>query len=210
MSKPTWIFVAGLPRSGSTTQYQIVDTILRDKNLGIGISYHTEDKLKEYDKSGHDMIACKVFAPLWKYSYDVPNGMKKRESYGKKIIDEGRFKAVMTVRNPFDIVTSMKRRDIDRNEYDFQKILRELPRHFGDALQWATLPSDVIYISKFEDFTLHLPRETAAIAKHLGIELSKDDIHRIGNEFRIEAIKARGIAQLYTILVINAIGKNNI
>lgn len=192
MSKPTWVFVVGPPRSGSSTQYDITRTIAEDKNKGIGIGYHTEDQLKEYDRSGHDMIVCKVFAYLPEYYYDVPNGMRKRESYGRKIFDEGRLKAVMTIRNPFDIVTSMKRRDIDRGQdFDFKKVLSELPRHFGDALAWASLSPDIIYISRFEDYTAHLPRETANIAHHIGIPIEMDEAHRIGNLFKIDEIKKR-------------------
>ena len=45
-----WVFVAGIYRSGSTTQYEMVRDIVTQTGNGIGIGYHTENKLTEYDK----------------------------------------------------------------------------------------------------------------------------------------------------------------
>jgi len=49
MTKPTWIFVAGPYRSGSTTQYEMARDIVEKTNTGIGIGYHNERRLKEFD-----------------------------------------------------------------------------------------------------------------------------------------------------------------
>lgn len=186
MTKPTWVFVSGTYRTGSTTQYQITRNIVEETNNGIGIGYHTEDKLKEYDKSSHKFIVCKVFAPLWLYYYDVHEGMKKKESYGKLIYNEDRLKAVASIRNPYDIMTSIKRRNQGKPEFNFHHTAtEELPRWLSDLTKWIDL-GELTYWSKFENFTKHLPRETAFIANHLGIKLSGKDNHSIGNRFRIE------------------------
>lgn len=191
MTKPTWIFVAGTYRTGSTTQYQITRNIVEETKNGIGIAYHTEEKLREFDNTNHKFIVCKVFAPLWEYFYNVHEGMKKQESYGKVIYHENRLKAVVSIRNPYDIMTSIKRRSQDKPEFNFHHTAtEELPRWLSDLTKWIDL-GDLTYWSKFEDFTKHLPKETANIAGHLGIELSGDDHHKIGNRFKIDELNRR-------------------
>lgn len=191
MSKPTWIFVSGTYRTGSTTQYEITRTIVEATNNGIGIGYHTEEKLKEYDASGHDMIVCKVFAPLWEYYYDTHDGMKKKESYGKRIFEDNRLRAVATIRDPRDIMASIKRRNRGKPEFNFHHVAtKELPRWLDDLQKWIDLGT-LTYYSKFEEYTQHLPKETANIAEHLNILLGKNQHHDIGNLFRIDALEER-------------------
>lgn len=191
MTKPTWVFVAGTYRTGSTTQYEITRTIVEATNNGLGVGYHTEEKLKEYDTSGHDMIVCKVFAPLWLYYYDTHDGMKQKESYGKRIFEEGRLKAVATIRDPRDIMASIKRRNRDKREFNFHHVAtKELPNWLKDLAKWIDL-GELVYYSKFEEYTQHLPRETANIAHHLGIALGKNQHHEIGNLFRIDEMETR-------------------
>ena len=60
MSKPTWVFVAGAYRTASTTQYQMARDIVEQTENGIGIGYHTERKLKEFDEKESDLVVCKV------------------------------------------------------------------------------------------------------------------------------------------------------
>lgn len=189
MTKPLWIFVAGPPRSGSSTQYEITRTIAEDTDSGIGIGYHTEEKLREYDNSKHDMIICKVFAYLPEYYYDTHDNLKAKESYGKIIANEDRLKTVVTVRNPLDIVTSMKKRAGDN--WNMKETLKDLPRWLNDAIKWIDLGPKITYYSRFEDYIKNLPTETLNIANHLGIELPDKGHHRIGNLFRIEKIQER-------------------
>jgi len=192
MTKPTWAFVAGTYRSGSTTQYQITRDIVEETKSGIGIAYHTEDKLKEFDATDHAFIACKVFAPLWLYYYDVHNAMEQKESYGKKIYQQGRLRAIVSVRNPYDIMTSIKRRSENKPEFNFHHTAtEELPRWLDDMVKWIDLGPEITYWTKFEEFTLNLPQETAAIAKHFGIELTGKMNHKIGNRYRIEKLNER-------------------
>lgn len=187
MTKPTWVFVAGTYRSGSTTQYQITRNIIEETNNGVGIGYHTEEKLSDWDETPHRFIVCKVFAPLWLYYYDTHDNMKQKTSYGKRILEDGRLKAIVSVRDPRDIMTSIKRRNQDKPEFNFHHTAtEELPRWLADMMQWIDLGPEITYWSKFEDFTLNLPNETSAIAKHLGIKLGERDHHNIGNRFKIE------------------------
>ena len=102
--KPTWVFVAGPYRSGSTTQYRIVEDIIDETNNGKGIGYHTEKKLKEFDVEGNKpFVVCKVFEFL-------PESFRGEESYGKTLHDEGRVMSVVSVRDPRDIIVSMRKR----------------------------------------------------------------------------------------------------
>lgn len=176
MTKPIWLFVAGHYRSGSTTQYQIARDIVEETGNGKGIGYHTEAKLKEFDaKSDHRYIVCKVFEFL-------PGGFRGKPSHGELIHRQGRLKALVTVRDPRDMIVSMRKRTQDQgNEFDFDKVVaEELPVWLANVEKWIDLGPEITYWSRFEDFTERLLPEVRQIARHvldvpsLEVELAKD------------------------------------
>lgn len=185
MPKPTWLFVAGPYRSGSTTQYQMVRDIVEETKSGIGIGYHTEKKLKEFDVDGeHRYIVCKVFEFLPDGYHDIHDDRQFKPSYGKTIHEEGRARAVVSVRDPRDIIVSMRKRAGDKFNFK-QTVTDELPRWLDNATKWIDLGPELSYHSRFEDFTLDLHAEARRIAAFLDIKLGGKH--------------ARGIARRYTI-----------
>lgn len=195
MTKPLWIFVAGTYRSGSTTHYEITRSIVEDTKNGVGIGYHTEERLQHYDTTNHKMIVCKVFAPLWLHYYDTHDDLKPKPSYGRKIYDEARMKAVVSIRDPRDILTSMKKREQAKKGRDWYKdaidtATNKFPLWLGDVEKWCNL-FGVTYWSKFEVFTQDLPGEVQRIAKHLDIILTVKQAEDIASRFTIDALNKR-------------------
>jgi hypothetical protein len=187
MTKPTWVFIAGPYRSGSTTQYQITRDIVEETKNGIGIGYHTEGKLKEFDAPGQRYVVCKVFEFLPDGYHDIHDGERFKPSYGKAIHGEGRAMAVVSVRDPRDIIVSMRKRSGD--QFNFQRTATvDFPRWLGNAAKWA----DVGYWSRFEDFTLDLPGEVRRIAAYLGIRVGGRHAEDIARRYTVGEQRKRG------------------
>lgn len=172
MSKPTWLFIAGTYRSGSTTQYRIVRDIVNKTGNGRACGYHTEPKLAEFDLRTDRFIVCKVFKCL------PLDGFKGRLSLARTFYEERRLKALITVRNPLDIITSMMerhRRQLENPKdnaepFDFHhRATIDFPEWLGDLDKWADLPDT--YVARFEKFTADLEGEVNRIGRYLGIPL---------------------------------------
>jgi len=180
---PTWVFVAGTYRSGSTTHYQMTRDIVEETKNGKGIGYHTEAKLEEFDVEGNKpYVVCKVFEFL-------PNGFKGEPSYGKKLLNEGRMMSVVSVRDPRDIITSMYARDERRGvTFDIDKVAKkDLPVWLANVERWIDFDPKMAYWTKFEEFTRNLLKEIRAIATHLRIELDDQLAKDIAGRYTIKA-----------------------
>ena len=185
--KPLWVFVSGIYRSGSTTQYEMVRDIVEKMGLGVGIGYHTEEKLKEYDNSENQIIVCKVFEPLF-------IGFQEKPSYAQKFFEEGRVKAFATIRDPRDVITSMKKRaegrtKEDKDAWSFEETAKvNFPvwfKRLDDWLEWGALET------RYEDMILNLFAECKRIANHLDIVVDDDTLKSIAKNYTVAAIQKR-------------------
>jgi len=191
MTKPTWLFCAGTYRSGSTTQYRIARDIVEETGNGIGRGYHTEAKLVKFDiPDTHRYVVCKVFKCL------PLDGFKGRTSHARVFYEENRLKAMITVRNPLDIITSMMerhRRQMENKKdnevpFDFHhRATIDFPEWLGDLDKWVSLEG--VLASRFEVFTKDLAGEVNRIAKYLGITLPPSKAEEIASHHTIKAIK---------------------
>ncbi|NIM55155.1 MAG: hypothetical protein GTO15_11130 [Pseudomonas stutzeri] len=218
MTKPTWVFTAGTYRTASTTHYHMTRDVVEAANAGYSIGYHNERRLKDFDgldlgdleavkelyahheiecpfdepptfsRSPH-YIVCKVF----KY---LPKGFRDDPSHGQILHRQGRVKAVISIRDPRDIITSQRERDRQREvEFDDEKFeyvaTQEMPEWLADLEKWIDLGPDITLVSKFEDFTTNLYREVRRIAAHLDLELDNDVAKGIARNYTVEALKRR-------------------
>jgi hypothetical protein len=182
---PTWVFVAGTYRTASTTQYLIARDVVEETKSGLGVGYHTEKKLEEFDveESGR-FVVCKIFLYL-----------PEKSPHGKRFLKEKRTKALCTIRDPRDVIVSMKTRAEGRkpngkkdDEWNFQKTATEnFPVWLGQLEQWIDLGPETTMVSRFEDFTANLFGEVKRIAAHLEIDLPKDLAHDIAKRYTIAA-----------------------
>lgn len=192
MSK--WVFVAGIYRSGSTTQYEMCRDIVQETGNGIGIGYHTEQRLKDNDDSKHNFVVCKVFEPLF-------IGFRDKPSYAKKFFNENRVKAIATMRDPRDVITSMKKRSEGRKEdgtngkWSFRATAQtNFPIWFSNLDKWfdwgamKTKYEDMILITEEKN---GLYNECKRIANHLNIKANDDLLKEIASRYTVESIIKR-------------------
>jgi len=176
--KATWVFVVGMYRTASTCQYLLTEDVVQETDSGIGIGYHTEAKLKDFDDYQGRYVVCKVF----KY-------LPETSEWGQKFLQEGRIKAVGTVRDPRDIITSMMRRA--GGQWDFEKVVRtELPVWIRQFEKWVALGSRTRVV-RYEDMVVDLRREVERIAAFLDIELPEGMDVEIARRYTVEAQKRR-------------------
>lgn len=183
MTKPTWVFNCGIYRSASTTQYQITRDIVEAVDRGRGIGYHSRKKLQANDvPNDGKYIVCKAFVFL-------PSVCRMTSGF----LDENRLKAVCSIRDPRDVIASMKVRHNRHFADPFptrHRITVDLPQWLRDLQQWVDLGS-VCYVSRYEDFTRDLRREVDSIAKFLGVDLPGDKADEIANGYTVSAIQER-------------------
>lgn len=199
MNKPTWIFSCGTYRTASTTHYTMTQDILKVTNTGIPIGYHQEQKLKKFDvPSPHRYVLCKVFEFL-------PAGFKGHKdkvgrSVGELIHRERRLKAFATIRDPRDIIVSMRERHRRLMEdpkhqskpFDFRhRVEVEFPVWLGQLHKWINLGPTITQMSRYEVWTNGLLKEVYRIAEHLEVELTREQARKIAGDHTPKAIVDR-------------------
>lgn len=189
MPNPTWIFISGTYRTGSTTQYRITRDIVEETGNGIGLGYHQEKKLVEHDipQPGKGYVVCKVFIFL-----------PETSAHGAQFLREERLKSICTIRDPRDIITSMRERHKRQMEdprhqakpFNFhERVCVEFPKWLGDLEKWVDL-GDLNLMSRFEEMTADIPGEVKRIANFLDIELSDELVAEIASRHEKDAIQA--------------------
>jgi len=200
MSKPTWVFAAGTYRTASTTQYQMTRDIVEETGNGIGIGYHQEKKLVEYDDTDHKFIVCKVFEFL-------PESFRGQPSLGEAFLRAKRLRAVISVRDPRDIIVSMRKRSADlgkkivgldqlsHSDADtwsfYETAAVNFPVWLGWLTKWADLGPAITLVSYYEEFTQNLYREVQRIAEHLTIPIKPDHAKTIAKRYTIPEMEKR-------------------
>lgn len=181
-NRPTWVFTVGTYRTASTCQYQIVEDVVQMTESGIGVGYHTSGKLDDWDEYRPGRyVVCKVF----KYLPEI-------STRANEFLKEGRLRAIGSIRDPRDIITSMKKRANERWPGEKDKVLgEELPIWLGDFMKWVSLGPQITRVSRFEDFTVNLPWEVREIARFLEIDLPEGMDSEIAAKNTKEAQLAR-------------------
>lgn len=178
--KPTWVFIVGTYRTGSTTQYLLTEAIVERTKSGIGIGYEKESKLVEFDKVENGRY---VVAKVFKF-------LPRTSAQGRKFLEENRLRAIGTVRDPRDIIVSHRERskDLGNTEWSFQEtVKRDFPKWLGQFKRWADLGPDLVLVTRFEDMIVDLKKEVNRIARHLGISVSSDLAYHIAAAFTLTA-----------------------
>jgi len=193
-AKPTWVFSCGTYRTASTTHYTMARDIVGVTGSGIGIGYHQEKKLKKFDvSSDHRYVVCKVFEFL-------PGGFRGGRSYGETIYRERRLKALATIRDPRDIIVSMRerhRRQMEdpkhqRKPFDFEyRVQTEFPVWLSSLHKWINLGPSTCLLSRYETWTAGLLKEVYKIAGHLEIELTREQARKIAADHTLKSIVDR-------------------
>ena len=176
--KPTWVFIVGTYRTGSTTQYLLTEAIVERTKNGIGIGYEKESKLVEFDEvKDSRYVVAKVFKFL-----------PETSAQGRKFLEENRLRAIGTVRDPRDIIVSHRERskDLGNTDWNFQEtVTRDFAVWLGQFKQWADLGPELVLVTHFEDMVVDLEKEVNRIAQHLSIKVSSDLAYHIAVDFSL-------------------------
>jgi len=160
--------------------------IVEETNCGIGIGYHTESRLEERDRDTPKkrIVVCKVFKFL-----------PQTSPWGEKFLKEGRLKALCTIRDPRDIIVSMKSRGGARKkdgrkvgDFDFHLTASEFfPVWLGQLEQWIDLGPRITMMTKYEELIVNLYKEAKRIARHLEINADDDLLKTIAKRYTIQS-----------------------
>jgi len=182
--KPTWVFVVGAYRTGSTTQYLLTEAVVQRTKSGKGLGYEQEGKLTRFDEAKYGRY---LVAKVFKY-------LPETSEQGQKFLEEKRLKGIGTTRDPRDIIVSMRERsrDLGNTEWSFDKtVTQDFPVWLGQFNRWADLGRDLVLVTRFEDMIVDLEREVYRIARHLSIPMVPRLAMPIACEFTLSAQKHR-------------------
>ncbi len=182
--KPTWVFIVGTYRTGSTTQYLLTEAIVKRTGSGKGLGYEQECKLVRFDEAKYGRY---LVAKVFKY-------LPETSEQGQMFLEEKRLKAIGTTRDPRDVIVSMRERsrDLGNTEWSFEKtVTRDFPVWLGQFNRWADLGKGLVLVTRFEDMIVDLEREVYRIARHLSILIVPRPAMQIASDFALSAQKHR-------------------
>ena len=178
-----WIICCGMPRSGSTLQYQIASKLIEDAKLGKRVGWVRPEDIEKIFKKYDNYKKFKVI---------------KTHIFSKRIQNEflnGNAKGLYIYRDIRDVIVS----HMNKNNMSFTFLIRNnfLNNILNNYYLWTALPN--MYISKYEDVITNLKLEVYNIARFLNINKSLKECNKIANNFSIDKQIAR-INKLQTSL----------
>ena len=170
-----WIFCCGMPRSGSTVQYQLTAEIVESNGVGERVSpLPSPGSLQRRADIGEQK---KFF-------------VVKRHGYTKeaaKLISIGQAKAIYVYRDIRDVLVS----GMNLRGNSFQNLIRcrLIEQLLEDDEKWNSV--DTILVSRYETMVTNLQHEALRIARYLGIDLDESSARKIADKYSIERQQQR-------------------
>ncbi|QDU70191.1 sulfotransferase domain-containing protein [Mucisphaera calidilacus] len=170
-----WVFSAGMPRSGSTLQYQLTAELIETAGLGRRLTYTRTSEFPQVraeHKDDPDLLVYKSHH----CSADI-----------QAEFAAGNAKAVYTYRDLRDVYASRMR----MREVGFRAVWREgfLDSCLDDDRKWRSL--DPVYVCRYEDMINDLPGEVARLAAFFGITLDQAACQQIADRYSFDKQKDR-------------------
>lgn len=170
-----WIFCGGMPRSGSTLQFQITAQLVEDAGLGKRIEWARPAEFGRLRKQ---------------YQYDPSWKVFKTHTCTERIEKEfrrGNAKGVYCYRDLRDVVVSTMR----KFDMPFEKLwtMGFLEDRFREYQTWTALPH--VLVSKYENMMADMPGEIAKIAAHFGIAVDAAKCAMLATEYSLERQRER-------------------
>jgi hypothetical protein len=169
------VFCAGMYRSGSTWQYEIVSHLLEHFKNGRrrGVLLVEKSDLFDPDQEGNDWQSWKLHHGHHRFA---------------AALESGRALAVYSYRDLRDVAYSM----MHKFTASFEDVV-EHRRLLHDCLEydrfWRTRPR--VLLQRYERFTAEPVRAIEHLAAHLEIVLNKDTAARLAREYSLAANKER-------------------
>lgn len=163
-----WVICCGMMRSGSTLQYQIVKEIVEMNEIGLGLGYFNNNDLIKTLSAFHNDNTTYV-VKIHHY-FELPTGLSKND-----------FKFIYSFRDIRDVVVSL----MNFEQKEFINIFNQFRFYQLQVQHYRWLKKNGIYISKYEDFVLDIPREIINISSFLNIDISESSIKRLSKKLSI-------------------------
>lgn len=178
----TWVFCAGMIRSGSTLQYQLASSIVEHSGLGHRVKYAPESEFEMVlDRHTND-TGLKVF--------------KAHVCTGKlyDLAKSGQAKVIYSYRDIRDVaVSAMKKFD---KSFDELVNAGWLDQAITDYYAWTNMPH--VLVSRYEEMNSNLTQELSRIAVCLGLIVNTETLSKLAEQYdipaqlqRIDALKRR-------------------
>jgi len=171
----TWVFCAGMIRSGSTLQYQLAAEIVERTSIGFRVAYSPED---EFDAVREQLVVPSQFKV---FKAHVCTTTLKRECL------EYDAKVVYSFRDIRDVAVSAMR----KFGLSFHELVTKgwLDQAITDYYNWTSMP--MVSISRYEELCVDIHLEVSKISAFLGSCLSTEDLQNIADEYGLEQQLAR-------------------
>ncbi|MEQ9453933.1 MAG: sulfotransferase domain-containing protein [Phycisphaeraceae bacterium] len=170
-----WVFSAGMPRSGSTLQFQITAELIESAGLGRRLEYARTAEFPTIRDQHHNEHQHLVFK-THHCSQDI-----------EAQFAAGNAKAVYTFRDLRDVYASRMR----MREDTFKTVWNDnfLDKCLKDDAWWRSLSP--VYITRYEDMINDLPREISRLATFFNIDITDDRCTEIADRYSFDKQKQR-------------------
>ena len=167
-----WMFCCGMPRTGSTLQYQIAAQLVEETNTGKRLTFYAPEdfvKARSECKNYKGHLVFKAHRP------SVP------------ILEEfqaGNAIGIMSVRDIRDVIVSFMKKE----QATFREVWtrhKQMQGFLGHFFIWTQFPR--VLVSRYEDTFQKLPREVRRTAKHIGLKVKKPLVKKIARDLSIES-----------------------
>ena len=165
----TWLFCAGMIRSGSTLQFQLTAAIVEQAGIGRRLPYVPES---DFDHIIQENNVPSEFRVL-KVHIHTPAFAKECNENGARV--------VYSYRDIRDVaVSAMRKFDMSFGQLMEAKWLEQA---IADYYSWTKCP--LTCVGRYEDFVGDISREAENINRFLGIPLPLHDINRLAEKFSV-------------------------
>ncbi|MBN8474940.1 sulfotransferase domain-containing protein [Sulfuritalea sp.] len=171
----TWVFCAGMIRSGSTLQFQLASNIIERAGLGHRMKYVPESEFEPLVGSNTNDTEMRVFKAhiCTPVMADLCHSEKAMVVYCYRDIRDVAVSALRKFDMTFDALIDAQW--LDQAIYDFRA--------------WTGTPN--VLISCYEDTIGDLRNEVFRISSFLGANLGNEEINLLAKQFTIPAQKQR-------------------
>lgn len=166
----TWLFCAGMIRSGSTLQFQLSSAIVEQAGIGRRLPYAPEsdfDHICSQDNVSSEFRVFKVHVYTSAFA---------------KECNENEARVVYSYRDIRDVAVSAMR----KFDMSFGQLMEAkwLDQAIADYYYWTKCP--LACVGRYEDFVGDISGEAEKINRFLGLPLELQDINRLAEKFSID------------------------
>ncbi len=171
----SWVFCAGMIRSGSTLQYQLASSIIERSGLGRRMKYVPEAKFDAVLEDNPSGTELKVFK-----AHVCTSPMADLCQCGSAVV-------LYCYRDIRDVAVSALR----KFNMSFESLVeaRWLDQAISDFNAWTTMPR--VLVSRYEKMVGNIGEEASRISGFLGVEIRSGEVLAIAAQYSVSAQQER-------------------